>query len=143
MQSTSTDLGCICHTALCKLLGLEADGNSTVNVQRIHGGAIGRSKTVVANGFVWSVATANAGTQGVAAQTQACLDKLQHNLHEVGSSKHRIVEAVVYLDEMSSKAEMDSVWCEWIADDAWPCRACVGAKLAPGDLVEIKITALI
>jgi len=40
------------------------------------------------------------------------------------------------------KAEMDAVWCEWIPDDGWPCRACVGTSLAPGDLVEIKVTAV-
>jgi enamine deaminase RidA (YjgF/YER057c/UK114 family) len=52
------------------------------------------------------------------------------------------VEALVYLTDMSTKAEMDAVWCDWIPDDAWPCRACVGTDLAPGNLVEIKVTAV-
>lgn len=47
-----------------------------------------------------------------------------------------------HLTDMSKKAEMDEVWCEWIPDDGWPCRACVGTTLAPGDLVEIKVTAV-
>jgi len=47
-----------------------------------------------------------------------------------------------HLTDMSKKAEMDEVWCEWIPDDGWPCRACVGTTLAPGDLVEIKMTAV-
>ena len=46
------------------------------------------------------------------------------------------------LTDIGKKAEMDSVWNAWIPADAWPCRACVGVQLAPGDLVEIKVTAL-
>jgi hypothetical protein len=49
---------------------------------------------------------------------------------------------VVYLADMSTKAEMDEVWCDWIPDGGWPCRACVAVDLAPGDLVEIKVTAI-
>ena len=64
------------------------------------------------------------------------------NLLEAGSGKDRIVEAVVYLTDMNKKAEMDAVWCDWIPDSGWPNRACVGTALAPGDLVEIKVTAL-
>jgi enamine deaminase RidA (YjgF/YER057c/UK114 family) len=37
---------------------------------------------------------------------------------------------------------MDGVWCDWIPAGGWPNRACVGTALAPGDLVEIKVTAL-
>ena len=38
---------------------------------------------------------------------------------------------------MSRKAEMDEVWCAWIPDDGWPCRACVGTALAPGEMVKL------
>lgn len=37
---------------------------------------------------------------------------------------------------------MDEVWCEWIPAGGWPCRGCVGTDLAPGGLVEIKVTAV-
>ena len=50
------------------------------------------------------------------------------------------VESLKKRSEMT-KAEMDAVWCDWMPDDGWPCRACVGTDLAPGDLVEIKLTA--
>ena len=111
-----------------------------MNITRIPGAAKGRCKTVEYNGFVWTVATAR-GTS-VAEQTQAALAQIEINLNEVGTDKHHIVEAVVYLTDMSKKSEMDAVWCEWIPDDGWPCRACVGTNLALGDLVEIKVTAV-
>ncbi len=112
------------------------------DIQRRPGNAKGRCRTVSAGDFVWTVATAAGQGDTVAAQTQATLARLEANLLEAGSSKARIVEAVVYLTDMNKKAEMDAVWCDWIPADAWPNRACVGTELAPGDLVEIKVTAL-
>ena len=111
-----------------------------MRIVRIPGTADGRCKTVEHDGFVWTVATANGAT--VADQTRAALEQIEVNLNEVGTDKHHIVEAVVYLTDMSKKAEMDEVWCDWIPGDGWPCRACVGTQLAPADLVEIKVTAV-
>ncbi len=111
-----------------------------MNINRIKGAARGRCKTVIHNGVVWTVATAEGAT--VAEQTRAVLKSIEANLKEAGSSKHHIVEALVYLTDMSTKAEMDAVWCDWIPDDGWPCRACVGTDLAHGNLVEIKVTAV-
>ena len=109
------------------------------DIQRIAGGARGRCKTVIANGMVWTVGTAPGKT--VAEQTRHLLAALEANLAEAGSAPSQILEATVYLADMATKAEMDEVWCAWIPDDGWPCRACVGAALAPGDLVEIKLLA--
>lgn len=111
-----------------------------MSITRIPGGAQGRCKTVVHDGLVWTVATAPGST--VAEQTKATLERIEANLEEVGADKHHIVEALVYLADMSTKAEMDEVWCDWIPSDGWPCRACVGTDLFPGDLVEIKVTAV-
>ena len=113
----------------------------TPHIKRIAGGARGRCRSVESDGLVWTVATAQGKGTGVAAQTRATLEHLEANLAEAGSDKHRILEAVVYLADMSCKAEMDEVWCDWIPDGGWPCRACVAVDLAPGDLVEIKVTA--
>ena len=111
-------------------------------IRRRPGNAKGRCRTVSAGEFVWTVATAGGQGDTVAEQTRATLAQLEANLLEAGSGKERIVEAVVYLIDMNEKAEMDAVWCDWIPADGWPNRACVGTALAPGDLVEIKVTAL-
>ena len=111
-----------------------------MEITRIPGGAAGRCKTVVAGDLVWTVGTAAGAT--VAEQTRATLQAIEANLVEAGTDKRHIVEAVVYLTDMSKKTEMDNVWCEWIPDDGWPCRACVGTNLAAGDLVEVKVTAI-
>ena len=111
-------------------------------IERKAGIARGRCATVSAGEFVWTVATAGGEGKTVAEQTRATLAQLEANLLEAGSGKDRIVEAVVYLTDMNRKAEMDAVWCDWIPAGGWPNRACVGTALAPGDLVEIKVTAL-
>ncbi len=111
-------------------------------IQRTPGNAKGRCRTVSAGGFVWTVATAGGQGNTVAEQTQATLAQLEANLLEAGSGKEQIVEAMIYLSDMNEKANMDAVWCDWIPADGWPNRACVGTALAPGDLVEIKVTAL-
>ena len=111
-----------------------------MTIKRIPGNAAGRCKTVHHDGMVWTVATAEGAT--VADQARAALARIEANLQEVQTDKQHIVEAVVYLSDISTKAEMDAVWCDWIPDGGWPCRACVGAALAPGDLVEIKVTAV-
>ncbi|MCP3972206.1 MAG: hypothetical protein GY717_18155 [Rhodobacteraceae bacterium] len=54
------------------------------------------------------------------------------------------MQATVYLRDMSRKAEMDEVWCDWVGGpENWPQRACVAADLAGDDLVEIVVTAAV
>lgn len=109
------------------------------DITRIVGTAKGRVKTVVYSGMVWTVGTAPG--LNVAEQTQNLLAMIEASLIEAGTDKQRILEATVYLTDIARKAEMDEIWCNWIPDDGWPCRACVETGLAPGDLVEIKLLA--
>ncbi|WP_282610693.1 RidA family protein [Pelagibius sp. Alg239-R121] len=108
-------------------------------IERTPGGARGRCRSVTYGDFVWTVGTGTGAS--VAEQTRSTLAQIENNLKEAGTDKHRILEATVYLTDMATKAEMDEVWCDWIPDDGWPCRACVGTDLAPGDLVEVKLIA--
>lgn len=109
------------------------------DIVRSPGTARGRCRFVSRGDFVWTVGTGAGET--VAEQTRNTLAAIDANLKHAGTDKHRILEATVYLTDMATKAEMDAVWCDWIPDDGWPCRACVGTDLAPGDLVEIKLLA--
>ena len=114
-----------------------------MTIERFHGQAEGRCRAVVHGGLVHAVATAGTGTT-VTDQTWSTLTALKQNLIEAGSGKDRIVQATVYLTDMATKAEMDSVWCDWIGPpENWPQRACVGAALAPGDLIEIVVVAAV
>ncbi|MEX0340116.1 MAG: RidA family protein [Arenibacterium sp.] len=78
----------------------------------------------------------------VAQQTQDCLDKIDALLAEVGSDKTKLLQAVIWLADMSDFEEMNAVWDAWVPEGHAPARACGEAKLArPGFTVEIIVTA--
>ena len=112
-------------------------------IHRLRGQARGRNRGSVYRDLVWTVATAPDRSQGIAGQTRQCLAALDKSLAEVGTDKTRILSAQIFLADMATKAEMDAVWNAWIGvnPEHWPQRACVGAPLADGCLVEIILTA--
>ena len=113
-----------------------------MTIKRIPGKYKGRCRAVVNGGLVYAVATDTTSARSIAEQTLLTLETLEENLREAGSDKSRLLQATVYLRDMSLKAEMDAVWCAWVgAEENWPQRACVGADLAGDDLIEIVVTA--
>jgi enamine deaminase RidA (YjgF/YER057c/UK114 family) len=102
------------------------------------------SKAVVANGFVFlagQVADRSAGGT-VAAQTKEILGIIDDLLAQAGSDKTRLVSVNIWLADMATFAEMNSVWDGWVAAGHTPARATVEAKLAaPQYAVEIMATA--
>ncbi|WP_319825947.1 RidA family protein [Thalassovita sp.] len=84
------------------------------------------------------------GTAGdsVAQQTQDCLGAVERLLAEAGSGKTRILQAVIWLDDMNNFDEMNAVWDAWVPEGHAPVRACGEARLAaPEYQVEVIITA--
>ena len=114
-----------------------------MTINRIHGEARGRCRAVSHNGLTFAVATDPASADGIVAQTRNTLAALDRTLAEAGSGKDALLQATVYLRDMSMKADMDAVWCEWIGPpENWPQRACVGVDLAGEDLIEVVVTAV-
>lgn len=112
-------------------------------IERVFGPAIGRSLVSSYDGLVYAVSYDPHAASGIAVQTQNALDFLDENLAKAGTSKEVLIQATVYLQDMSMKADMDVVWNKWIGSkENWPQRACVGADL--GDyitLIEIAVIA--
>jgi enamine deaminase RidA (YjgF/YER057c/UK114 family) len=78
---------------------------------------------------------------GVASQTRKALASLDERLAEAGTDKTQILEATVFLADMSTFQEMDQVWVDYIPEGSPPSRATVGVDLGGEILVEMKITA--
>lgn len=78
-------------------------------------------------------------------QTKEICDKLDTLLADLGSDKSKILQARVYLSDMSGKAQMNEAWLEWIDAADMPSRAAIGGcDLGdPKRLVEIVITAAV
>jgi enamine deaminase RidA (YjgF/YER057c/UK114 family) len=115
-----------------------------MTIKRFPGKHRGRCRAVVHAGLVYAVATDTTSAKSVSEQTRRTLETLEQSLLEAGSGKGGLLRATVYLRDMSTKAEMDAVWCAWVGgEENWPQRACVGADLAGDDLVEIVVTAAV
>jgi enamine deaminase RidA (YjgF/YER057c/UK114 family) len=93
---------------------------------------------------VYAVATDPNCAEGIAEQTRNTLQELDRVLTKAGSGKIGLVQATVYLNDISNKSEMDSVWCVWIGpEENWPQRACVGVELEDRYLIEIVVIATV
>lgn len=100
-----------------------------------------RARAAVFDQLVVTVSTARAAAEGLEAQAAATLHALDQNLQESGSDKTRILFALVFLADIEAKPEFNRAWDAWVDKAAPPVRACVGAQLQAGDLVEIVAIA--
>jgi enamine deaminase RidA (YjgF/YER057c/UK114 family) len=100
------------------------------------------SQIVTHNGTVYLAGQVGDPEGDITAQTEACLAQVDALLAEAGSDKTRMLQAVVWLADMSDFAAMNAVWDAWVPQGHTPARACGEAKLATPDyLVEFIITA--
>ena len=99
------------------------------------------SKIVKHNGVAYLCGQVGAG-ETVVEQTRDCLSRVDALLEKAGSSRENILQAIIWLSDMSDFAEMNAVWDAWVPEGHAPARACGEAKLARPDLkVEIIVTA--
>lgn len=110
-------------------------------VTRIAGAVPTRSRAVVHDGLVFTVATAPNKVPSLYEQTRETLAAIDSNLADAGTHKSRILSATVYITDMAQKPEMNRAWDEWVDRANPPQRACIGAVLEGETLVEIVITA--
>lgn len=100
-----------------------------------------RCRAVVHDDRVYAVAVAPDKIPSMYEQTKLALANADASLAEAGTSKSRILTAMVYISDMAQKDEMNRAWDEWADVQNPAMRACVGAALSGASLVEIVITA--
>lgn len=99
------------------------------------------SKIVKHNGTVYLCGQVGSG-ESLAEQAHECLSRIDKLLTEAGSSRKHILQAVIWLSDMSYFAEFNEVWNAWVPEGHAPARACGEVKMAREILkVEIIITA--
>jgi len=97
------------------------------------------SQAVVHNGTVYVAGQVAKGAT-VKDQTTAVLKQIDALLAAAGTDKTKILSATIWLVNMGTFAEMNSVWDPWVSPGNTPARACVESKLAtPEYLVEIAV----
>jgi enamine deaminase RidA (YjgF/YER057c/UK114 family) len=111
-------------------------------IKRLHTGprmsqAVIHDRTVYLAGQV-----ADDPSQDVPGQTRQVLASIDRLLEEAGADKTRILTATIYLADIGTFAQMNSVWDSWAPQGHTPARATVEAKLAaPAYKVEIQVIA--
>jgi|SRR5665213_1654445 len=115
-----------------------------MSIKRIQTGprmsqAVIHNKTVYLSG---QVASAAAGTT-VTAQTKEILSSIDALLAEAHTDKSHLLTATVWLTDMATFAEMNSVWQSWVLPGQTPARATVlSPQLAsPQYKIEIAVVA--
>lgn len=103
-------------------------------------GAVVHGNTVYLSGQV----ALDAGGESVTAQTKNILDRIDTLLEKAGTSKSKLLSASIWLADISTFEEFNTVWDAWVDTDATPARATVESKLAaPKFTVEIAVIAAV
>ncbi|MBN2740989.1 MAG: RidA family protein [Rhodobacteraceae bacterium] len=109
-------------------------------IERIEAGAR-MSKIVRHNGVAYLCGQIGAGVD-VTEQTKDCLARIDALLARAGSSRDKLLQAIVWLSDMADFDAMNAVWDDWVPEGEAPARACGEARLARSELkVEIIVTA--
>ena len=102
------------------------------------------SDIVIHGSTVYLAGQVGAPGESVTSQTKAILATIDGLLAQAGSDKTKILQAIIWLSDMSTFQEMNAVWDAWVPQGNTPARATGEAKLAAPDYkVEIIITAAI
>lgn len=108
-------------------------------IQRIETNAR-MSKIVKHNGVAYLCGQVGAGDT-VAEQTRDCLSRVEALLAKAGSSPDHMLQAMIWLSDMSDFDEMNAVRDAWVPHGQAPARACGEARLARKELkVEIIVS---
>ncbi|MFF2370882.1 RidA family protein [Agromyces sp. NPDC058110] len=111
-----------------------------MTIQRVQPGA--RMSQAVVHGDTVYLAGQVAEGASVAEQSRAALAQVDALLASVGSDRSKLLNVTIYLADIASFAEMNSVWDTWVDGANPPARATVEAKLATPDfLVEFAVVA--
>jgi enamine deaminase RidA (YjgF/YER057c/UK114 family) len=112
-------------------------------IQRFSGLTPTRSRAVVHDGLVFTVAVApDPVTASMYEQSVKALARIDESLALCGTDKSRILSAIVYIADMKRKSEMNRAWDQWVDPGNPPMRACIGVELEPPHIVEIAVTAV-
>ena len=112
-----------------------------MSIQRIDPG-VRFSQAVVSGDLVFLAGhTSDDADAGVYEQTVDILAQIDAHLAAAGTDKSRLLSVNIWLPDISTFAEMNRAWDEWVDTKNPPMRACLGVDLEPPHIVEIVVTA--
>jgi enamine deaminase RidA (YjgF/YER057c/UK114 family) len=81
-------------------------------------------------------------SQGMGGQARQIFEQIDRLLAAHGSSRDRLLSALIFITDMKLKPEMNKAWQAWLKKDHLPTRATIGINdLGPKVLIEVVVTA--
>lgn len=110
-------------------------------ITRVPGAVSTRSKLVRVNGFVFFNVVPSTRDPDTFLQMIDALQVVDDRLNECKLDKSKVISITVFIADIAQKDKMNRAWEEWVDQAAPPIRACIGASLDGGDLVELSVVA--
>ena len=98
------------------------------------------SKIVKHNGVVYLSGQVGDGDTLIE-QAEDCLERVDTLLKESGSSRENILQATIWLSDMSYFADFNKLWNAWVPAGHAPARACGEAKLAR-EILKVEVIVI-
>ena len=108
-------------------------------IQRIEPGV--RFSQAVVHGDLVFLAGHTSDDADVYEQTRDILAQIDAHLAIAGSDRSKLLSVNIWLPDISTFAEMNRAWDEWVDKDNKPARATVEARLATPDY-KVEIAAI-
>lgn len=108
-----------------------------------HGAGSRWSDIVVHNGVARWVEVADNPSQDTAGQIAQILAQIDATLTRVGSKREQLLEVLIFLTDLADAKTLNAQWDAWVIPGHAPIRACVGAALSGGYLVEMVVVAAV
>lgn len=114
-----------------------------MSIQRINSGPR-LSEAVIHDGKVYLCGFVAESGVTVAEQTADILAQIDETLKQAGTDKTKLLKVNIWLTDITTIAEMNSVWDKWAVSGKTPARATVEAKLAdPSWKIEVMVEAAV
>ena len=110
------------------------------DIQRI-GDSPRWSDIVIHAGVAQWVEVANDMSHDASGQIRQVLSQIDETLNQIGSSRSRLLQILIYLADLNDAPMLNELWDVWVPRGHAPIRACMQAGLGKGCLVEMIISA--
>lgn len=98
-----------------------------------------QDNTVYVSGVVGRDEVTGNISVNIAEQTEAILTKLEKILNSAGTTLDKGLKVTVYLTDMRSFAEVNSVYRKFFSSDRFPARSCVAVAGLPDSEAKVEI----
>lgn len=101
------------------------------------------SDVVIHAGTAQWVEVASDLSLDVRSQLQQIFQQVDDTLQQLGSSRTRLLQVLIFLADLQDAATLNELWDAWVPAGHAPVRACIGAALGSGCRAELVISAAV